>query len=146
MAKGRVKVKIDRAAADRIGLDVLKREVGDVTRRIFNRATILCPVDFGVLRASHHMKRPAVAPPGVRAEVYNDADYALAVHDGSGPYVIRPKPRKTRTGRPPMLKFEVDGRTVYAREVRHPGTRGRPWLARAAREVAAQSGFTWTPG
>jgi len=143
---GRISLTLNGAATQKIALDEAYRLVADNTRRTYNRANILTPVRFGNLRAHNKMGRIKVSSSRVTSEVYNDADYAAVVHDGSGPYTIRPKPRKTRTGRPPMLKFQVGGRTVYAREVRHPGTKGRPWLARAGRETAAQTGFLWSTG
>lgn len=142
---GRITLDLDQAALKKIGVDYAYRLVLDGTRRTFNRANVLTPVDTGNLR-SHNQMTAKRQPPGAVGWVYNTAEYADVVHDGSGPYIIRPKARRTRTGRPPMLKFEVNGRTVYARQVRHPGTKGRPWMARAGREVAAQTGFTWSPG
>lgn len=144
---GRITVRIDQGTANRVATDEAVVVVAECVRRILNRATILCPVDHGNLRA-HHKFRVERMPPGARGEVYNDADYAEAVHNGSGPYTIRPKREMSRRNpkRKAMLKFEVGGRTVFARSVRHPGTRARPWLARAGQEVAAQTGFRWEPG
>ncbi len=134
---GRIRLRFDHAAARKIGQDEAYRQVVDVTRRIYNRANILTPVDTGNLRAHNQMTATRESP-GARGWVYNDADYAEAVHNGSGPYVIRPRKGKA-------LKFEVGGRTVFAKSVRHPGTRARPWIARAGQEVAGPAGFTWTP-
>lgn len=135
---GRITVRIDQGQAQRVATDEAVLVVAECVRRILNRATILCPVDHGNLRA-HHKIRVERMPPGARGEVYNDADYAEAVHNGSGPYTIRPRRRKA-------LRFVVGGRTVFAKSVQHPGTRARPWLARAGQEVAAQTGFRWEPG
>lgn len=135
---GRFTLRLDHPAAKRIATNEAYRLVGDCTRRIFNRGNVLTPVDTGTLRAGNQMAVSREAP-GARGWVYNNVKYAAAVHDGSGPYVIRPRRGKA-------LKFEVGGRTVFARSVRHPGTRGRPWIARAGREVAAQTGFSWTAG
>lgn len=135
---GRIRLEMDQGATAQIAKDEAYRRVGDCTRRVYNRANVLTPVDTGTLRAGNQM-RVSRAAPGARGLVYNDVEYALAVHDGSGPYTIRPRRRKA-------LKFTVDGRTVFARSVRHPGTRGRPWMARAGREGAAASGFSWTAG
>lgn len=135
---GRVTARVDRAQAQRVGTDYAVILVADLTRQIFNRGNVLTPVDTGNLRA-HNKLRVARMPPGARGEVYNDADYAPAVHNGSGPYTIRPKRKK-------VLRFVVGGQTVFAKSVRHPGTRARPWLARAGEEVARKNGWTWTPG
>lgn len=145
---GRVTVRVDRPAAQRVATEHALVLVTDVTRQILNRAIVLTPVRFGNLRGHNKMRAAVPAPPGARGEVYNDADYAEAVHEGSGPHVIRPRRTRSKTNprRPAMLRFTVGGRTVYARQVMHPGTRARPWLARAAREVAARNGFRWEPG
>ena len=62
--------------------------------------------------------------------------YAPMVNDGTRPHIIRPK-------RAQALRFRVGGRVVYARVVRHPGTKARPFLDRALREVAAVSGYSF---
>lgn len=135
---GRVTARVDRAKAQRVGTDYAVLLVADLVRQILNRGTVLTPVRFGNLRA-HNKVRVARVAPGARGEVYNDADYAEAVHNGSGPHTIRPRRKKA-------LRFVVGGQTVFAKSVRHPGTRGRPWLARAGEEIARREGWTWTPG
>ena len=75
----------------------------------------------------------------VKGEVEYTADYAAAVHNGTRPRVIVP-----RRGR--SLRFQVGGRTVYARRVNHPGTPARPYLATALQEVAGRAGFTVSIG
>lgn len=135
---GRFRLSLDRARTDKIGRDTAYRLVLDCTRRTFNRANVLTPVDTGTLRAGNQMAVARQAP-GAVGWVYNNVQYADAVHDGSGPYTIRPKRGKA-------LRFVVDGQVVFARSVRHPGTRGRPWITRAGRETAAATGFSWTEG
>lgn len=51
--------------------------------------------------------------------------YAPAVHDGSVPHEIRP-----RRGRK-ALRFAVAGGYAFAKVVRHPGTRARPFMSEA---------------
>jgi hypothetical protein len=135
---GRIRLLLNRAEVKRIAVDDAYRRVLDVTRQTYNRANVLTPVDTGNLRAHNQMTASRTGN-GARGLVYNDAEYAAVVHDGSGPYTIRPRTKKA-------LRFTVGGQVVFAKSVRHPGTRARPWLARAGREVAARSGFTWTPG
>lgn len=71
-------------------------------------------------------------------EVYNDAKYAEAVHDGTSAHLIRARRKKA-------LKFTAGGKTVYAKSVWHPGTRPRRWLMTAGGEVAAAGGYRWSP-
>ena len=113
------------------------RGVTDVTRQLLNAATVRCPVDTGLLRAQHSMLvRPGADK--VVGAVEANTSYAEAVHDGTRRTVIRPRRRKA-------LRFVVGGRVVFAAKVTKPPTRGRPWLADAARAVAATTGSTWIP-
>ena len=75
------------------------------------------PVDTGRLRAGTAARMTGVLATGLRGIVVNRVPYAVPVEFGTRPHLIRP-----RRGR--VLRFEVNGRTVFAREVRHPGTRG----------------------
>lgn len=123
---GGVKADSDRAALAR---------TRSVTRRILNRSAVLCPVDTGRLRASGRMK-VVVTGRGPRGRVEYPVSYAAAVEDGSAPHTIKVRRRKA-------LRFVVDGQVVYATSVRHPGTRPRPFLGRAAREIAASEGLVF---
>lgn len=109
------------------------KSVRSVTRRVLNRSAILCPVDTGTLRASGHM-RFLLAARGPRGIVEYTVKYAAAVHDGSVPHIIRARRKKA-------LKFEWHGRTVLAKKVRHPGAGSRPFLRKAAEEIAAAEGL-----
>lgn len=126
-------LRIDTAALNAEGMTVARRAVGKVVRRTLNRSAVLCPVDTGYLRATG---QSSVADRGlvVVGEVKYTANYAAAVHEGRRALTIRAK----GNGR---LKFVVDGRTVYARQVHQLARAGRPYLSTALREVAAQEGF-----
>lgn len=67
----------------------------------------------------------------------SDVEYAALVNDGTRPHVIRPRRADG------VLRFRVGGRVVYARVVNHPGTRARPFLDRALREVASSRGYSF---
>jgi hypothetical protein len=58
------------------------------------------------------------------------------VHDGTRPHIIRPK-------RAQALRFRIGGRVVFAKVVHHPGTRPRPFLDKALREVSASRGYSF---
>ena len=131
-------MNLDQAALHRVGMERARMLVNKVTRQTLNRSAILCPVDTGRLRASGSM-RIAERGSAVVGQVEYTADYAAAVHNGTRPRVIVP-----RRGR--YLRFQVGGRTVYARRVRHPGTPARPYLATALVEVAGRAGFTVSIG
>jgi hypothetical protein len=125
-------------------MDAGRKAVNRVVRRTYARSQVLVPVDNGPLRASGQpdlaRDRGALVIGGVTYTV----EYAAAVHNGRRALTIRAKTRAD--GRQGRLKFTVGGRTVYAREVHQPARAGRPYLAQALREVAAQEGFIVTIG
>ena len=104
------------AQADRIASQVL-----EVAKRN-------CPVRSGRLRNSG--KVDGVTSRGMQAEgtVSFTAPYAVFVHEGTRPHVIRPRYARA-------LRFEMDGRTVFAAKVHHPGTAPNPFLANAVWQV-----------
>lgn len=124
------KAELERAAA--LGAGKL---VARATRQTLNRGRVLSPWDTGNLRASHTMDIKVIKAKRVIGRVTTRVNYALAVHEGARPRVIKAKRKKA-------LKFKMGGRTVFAKSVRHPGNEGRPWLHRAMTEVAHQRGFT----
>lgn len=126
-------LRIDRPALNAQGVRTARQLVARVTRQTFNRSQVLCPVDTGNLRATG---QSSVSTSGlvVTGEVEYTAKYAAAVHEGRRALTIRAK----GNGR---LRFVVDGRVVYARQVHQPARRGRPFLRDAMIEVAGAQGF-----
>lgn len=159
-------VQIDAAQMTRVGLAAARAEVTDVTRRVYNRAIVLTPVDTGTLRGQNKMRVLAARNKQVTGEVFNELSYAAAVHDGHVAYTVRPKPkiitvrakkgsalkfrvggkvifrRSVRMQKP--LRFKVGGRIVYAQSARIPARRGRPWIYRALLEIAVPRGYKIT--
>lgn len=133
MAK--VRIKLAKAELEAVAATGAGRLVASATRRTLNRGRVLSPWDTGNLRASHTMNIRRLKRRRVIGRVSTNVKYALAVHEGAAPHVIRPKRKKA-------LKFKIGGRTVIVRKVNHPGNAGRPWLHRAMTEVAHQRGFT----
>lgn len=74
--------------------------------------------------------RPRVGRSGPVVDVSSVTDHAQYVHDPTPPHFIRPR-RKT------LLKFFSPGRAqmIYTKIVRHPGTKGNPFLLRALQIV-----------
>lgn len=132
-------LRLDRAQLQGLGMDEARKKVNRVVRRTFNRSQILAPVDTGNLRASGQMDLARDRGALVIGSVSYTANYAAAVHEGRRALTIRAK----GNGR---LRFVVDGRVVFTRQVHQPARPGRPFLADAFREVAAQEGFTVTIG
>lgn len=69
----------------------------------------------------------------------SDVEYAAFVNDGTRPHIIRPRTKQA-------LRFVIGGRVVFAKVVHHPGTRARPFLDKALREVAASRGYSFRNG
>ena len=80
-----------------------------------------CPVDTGRLKNSIKVEI-------VGSDIIIDmVDYALYVEFGTPPHIIRPKNKKAlhwKTGKPGSPGRE----DVFAKEVRHPGTRPNPFI------------------
>ena len=106
-----------------------------------NRAKVLTPVDTGRLRASIRVESRRTLTLRSVYTIGTDVSYAPFVHDGTRPHRI---PRAGSAN--PVLRFRMGGRIVYARYVNHPGTRARPFLDRALREIAGGQGYDIRPG
>lgn len=133
MPIGRVRVQIDSAEAKAVAASLVAPLVFDTTRAVLNRTRALTPVRTGTLRAGSAMVMK-VSPTAVTGRVENRIKYFYPVHEGASPHVIRPRRRK-------LLKFQVGGRTVYARKVNHPGNKGNPFMTKALLSEATPRGF-----
>jgi hypothetical protein len=69
-------------------------------------------------------------PTGVK--IYNDrqsAFYAIFVHDGTRPHLIPKHPMPNPiTGKKALRWVGKNGLPAFARQVRHPGYKGDPWM------------------
>lgn len=138
-----IRVSVARHELRKVGKAEAGKKVARTTLRVLNRARVLSPWDTGNLRGQHGMSiRTEASRSRVVGTVYAATDYAAFVHEGTPPHVIRPKPTRRRIdGKPTALKFKIGGRIVIVRQVNHPGTKARPWLATALREVAGRDNF-----
>jgi HK97 gp10 family phage protein len=130
------RVRLDRAQLNRTLTNASRSELREASRQVVNRAKILAPVRTGRLRSSIRAEPPRILSLRGSVKVGSDLEYAAFVNDGTRPHQIRPRNRQ-------VLRFQVGGRTVFAKVVNHPGTRPRPFLDRALREVAAQRGYSF---
>lgn len=107
-----------------------------MARQTVNAAKMKAPVDSGILRNSIAAD-PAPRVEGLRVttRVEASANYAAFVHDGvKGGNIIRPVNASA-------LKFQIGGRTVFARSVRQGPQKARPFLLNGAKEAGARLGF-----
>lgn len=115
--------RINQAAVDSIVApggpvyrDMLRRGI-----RVQNGARRRVNVDTGRLRSSLNVEGPIVRNGAAGVRVGTNVEYAIYVHEGTRPHLIRPQARAA-------LRFQAGGGVVYARRVFHPGTRGNPFL------------------
>jgi hypothetical protein len=134
MARAQIRLDLNLGAVNQLGLEEARRRVADMTRATFNRANILTPVDTGRLRVGNNM-RLYTAGLVAYGEVFNQVEYAAAVHNGAKPRTIVPRTKKA-------LKFVMNGRTVFASSVDWPGMKAQPWLSQAMVQTAPRYGFT----
>lgn len=137
----RVQVDIDYQyspqAAQQLATDVCTDLVTSFGVDAITYATPATPVRTGRLRAGNQLQ--VNSPVGWRVEgtVFNAVSYALDVHNGTRPHVIRPRNAQA-------LRFEGSNGIVFAAVVHHPGTRPRPFLAEGAAIAAQANGFRFT--
>ncbi|WP_030684284.1 HK97 gp10 family phage protein [Streptosporangium amethystogenes] len=131
------RLRLDRAALNRTFSATSRREGDAAARQVVARAKVLAPVDTGRLRASIRVERRSFFGLRQRWTIGSDVEYAPMVNDGTRPHLIRPR-------RAQVLRFKVGGKTVFAKVVHHPGTRARPFLDRALRDVARNRGYDIT--
>lgn len=129
------RVRLDRASLNRSIRGASRQELETTARQVVNRAKILAPVDTGRLRASIRLERRRLLSLRSVYTIGSDVSYAPMVHDGTRPHQIRPR----NPGG--VLRFRMGGRVVYAKVVNHPGTRARPFLDDAVRQVAGGKGY-----
>lgn len=141
MAKGRAQLVIDNAQMRAVLTgrnSAAVQLVQKAQRQTLTRAKVTSPVDSGALRNSHVAEPIKVSGDKVTTEISVEGgakqDYAMYVHEGTKPHVIKPRRKKVLSWKGP------EGR-VFATAVNHPGTEPRPWLRLALQETAPKLGF-----
>lgn len=133
------RIRLDRGQLNRVIKGEARRELRKSARLVLNLARLKAPVDTGRLRASGRLIESSFLGLRPKIAVVFTADYAAAVNDGTRPHIIRPRQAQA-------LRFVIGGRVVFAKVVHHPGTRARPFLDDALRQVAASRGYTYQNG
>lgn len=160
----RVKIDINQLRVLQVGVSLAAPEIAEATRWTLNRATVLTPVRTGNLRGANQMTMKARRK-SVTGTVENRTEYAVAVHNGTRPHTIAARRKKAlafmwakkgvrvivpkKPGGGTGLRRSKSGKTVLwvgKGFVRHPGTKARPWLDQALREMCAARGYRYTAG
>jgi hypothetical protein len=158
MARASVHVALSRATLNAVGAQDAGKLVVKTTLRVLNRAKILTPVDTGNLRASL-TQVVTITGSEVVGRVGTNVNYAIFVHEGTRPHIIRAKhagalrffwpkvgvvtvvPKVTRKGKWTGYIAKRKVFLVGKGYVNHPGTKGRPFLRTALVEEATRAGF-----
>ncbi len=109
--------------------DMLHTQMRKIIRLVAADARTNAPVDTGKL-AQSIVEDPIESdnPFRVTGSVTSTAPYSAFVHQGTQPHIIRPRNASA-------LRFTMNGATVFAKSVNHPGTKPRPFLTNAVARV-----------
>ena len=146
----RVIITTDKRELDRLmrspqgpAVAFMQRVLDDADKRSKDWLSRLADRRSGNLMNSHIRTPIAISGKKITAGIENTAEYALFVHEGTKPHVIRPRRQKAlyfvSPGRPPWRPGPV-----FTKLVHHPGTKPRPWLRMAALEVSKKHGLAFT--
>jgi hypothetical protein len=133
-----IEYEYNRGEAQRLATSACSDLVTSMCNDTLTYATPATPVRTGRLRAANQMQVDAPSGWSVEGTVFNATEYAMDVHQGTRPHVIRPRNAQA-------LRFEGAGGGIeFAMIVHHPGTAPRPFLAEGAAIAAPLNGFTFT--
>lgn len=166
MAGLKTRVELDRTYVLSVGVSLAAPYVYETTRQALNRARVLCPKDTGNLANSLVMTLRARRT-FVAGTVETRVKYATWVHDGTRPHKIFPRSKGALSFDWPKVGMRVvvpkggrhraggfagpvkSKRGVYflitKGYVQHPGTKARPYLMDALRQVATRRDFIVQP-
>lgn len=91
-----------------------------------------CPVDSGRLRASLSVEVIWISEFELVGTISTNVEYAIPVHEGSGPHDIFPVNAKA------LHWVGDDGLDHYAKMVHHPGCPPNPFLSNALEETTSE--------
>ncbi|MGX1514042.1 hypothetical protein [Streptomyces collinus] len=120
-----VEVRLDQGAIRRLlrsRSGPAYRKLDRRTERVANIARGEAPGSMGDYISSHVEEGPR----GLQGVIVCDHPAVRFVLDGTKPHIIVPRRAKA-------LRFEAGGSVVFAKRVRHPGTKANNFLARALR-------------
>jgi len=127
-----VVVRMKKRLEEVISREKLSKFLEESAKFVFAEARERAPVRTGRLRESISL----IKVNDLHYVVGSPLEYAVYVERGTRPHIIRPK-------RARALRFVVGGETVFARLVRHPGTKPHPFFAHALQKYRAQWRKIW---
>lgn len=159
----RVRVELDQTYVLSVGVSLAAPHVAETTRQALTRARVLCPKDTGNLANSLVMTMRARRT-FVAGTVETRVKYAEAVNRGTRPHKIFPRgkgalsfdwPKVGMRTIVPAKPFRYIGVLKSKKRkpifiigkgyVNHPGTKARPFLMDALRQVATRRDYVVTP-
>jgi len=111
--KTEINLKIDNNKA----INASKKALEELMYIMEGEAVRNCPVLTGRLKASIHLDKIN----DFKWILADGVDYGIYVEYGTSPHLIRPREKKA-------LKFKKDNKTIFAKEVHHPGTNAQPFF------------------
>lgn len=129
----RVTLVLDSTYAKAVAISYAAPRVNETSEAVSSRAAVLAPVRTGKLRASRR-KVVRARRNSVTGTVTFGVKYAIWVHEGTKAHVIRRRHAQA-------LRWEEHGLVYFRKAVRHPGTKGRPFLRTALFEEGVRRGF-----
>lgn len=166
MAGTKIRVELDRTYVLSVGVSLAAPYVAETTRQALNRARVLAPRDTGNLANSLTMTMRARRT-FVAGTVETRVKYATYVHNGTQAHKIFPKGKGAlsfdwkkvgmRTVVPKGGRHRATGFAGVVKSkkgvyfligkgyVNHPGTKARPFLMDALKQVAVRRDFIVTP-
>lgn len=99
----------------------LDRALDLTAQSLQGNMVIEAPIDTGRLRGSIQFPEKVAS---LKYAISINARYWEWLQFGTPPYVIKPRTKK-------VLRFEVNGKVVFAKFVNHPGIKPNPFIDRA---------------
>jgi len=113
----------------------LQEAIRKGTLTLFSESVIQTPVKTGRLQSGHRYSIEVL-----RGRIYPTVKYAIFVHEPTRPHIIEPRRAK-------VLRFIIGGKVIFAKKVKHPGTKGQPFFEKAIRIRAPEvAKYLWDAG